>query len=180
MPTGVRRKPWNVEKVETSTALHACRTIPSTRQNNSDHACATLRTVPVDALVTPWPTLHRPSADARIHKPERATRRSVLMPDAPGSAPSGGCHAHIVLGAIRAAAPGPSLSGRRDGLAIELAGYEPFGGGTCGILRALRGARESFPAMPPSFLRCSGDRPRVPRSHSNQVVAQPITTFARR
>ncbi|WP_143271615.1 hypothetical protein [Bradyrhizobium mercantei] len=40
-----------MEKVETSTALHACRTIPSTRQNNSDHASATLCTVPVDAKV---------------------------------------------------------------------------------------------------------------------------------
>jgi hypothetical protein len=62
MPTGVRRKPWNVEKVETSTALHACRTIPSTRQNNSDHGCATLCTVPVDAVDTVVDTLGRRAA----------------------------------------------------------------------------------------------------------------------
>ncbi len=73
-----------------------------------------------------------------------------------------------------------SHSGRPGAHAIALAGYELFGFGTCGILRALRVVRESFPALPPSFLRCSGDRPRVPRSHSNQVVAQPLTTFARR
>jgi len=65
MPTPVRRKPRNMEKVETSTALHACRTIPSTRQNNSDHACATLCTLPVDALGAP----DRPLADTPIHKP---------------------------------------------------------------------------------------------------------------
>ena len=50
MPTEGRRKPSNMEKVETSTALHACRTIPSTRQNNSDHGLAMLCTVPVDAF----------------------------------------------------------------------------------------------------------------------------------
>ena len=51
MPKGMRRKSRIVEKVETSTALHARRTIPFTRQNNSDHASATPRAPLIDVRV---------------------------------------------------------------------------------------------------------------------------------
>jgi hypothetical protein len=85
MPTGVRRKPWNVEKVETSTALHACRTIPSTRQNNSDHGCATLCTVPVDAVDT--------VAAARQFTNVNAPSRSRDVP-------TGGCSGPPAVGTI--------------------------------------------------------------------------------
>jgi len=79
MPTGVRRKPCSVEKVETSTALHACRTIPSTRQNNSDHACATLCTVPVDGKVdTKVATMTGALQPTNLNAASLAARRAGL------------------------------------------------------------------------------------------------------
>ena len=177
MLTGVRRKPCNVEKVETSTALHACRTIPSTQQNNSDHACATLCMVPVDAI-------DGGGRCAAIQKRQRGSRIAGCADGCAGRPAVGSFRQapHGTLSSEQSAAADAAagLAGKAGAAMTGLAGYESFGAGTCGILRMSRAMRESFRALSPSFLRCSGDRPRVPQSHSNQVVAQRLTTFARR
>ena len=140
--------------------------------------CARCRSVPSMPWSIPWPA--RGNSQTLTRHPYRAM--------CPSAAARAVCRRHHQASAARQlsseqSAPADAAAGLagKAGAAISgLAGYESFGAGTCGILRMLRAMRESFRALPPSFLRCSGDRPRVPRSHSNQVVAQRLTTFARR
>jgi aspartate aminotransferase len=93
----LRRKPWMMEKVETSTALHTRRTIPSTRQNNSDHACAARLPAPLadgrgaarsaGCRATDCPRSNSPFARASGSLAGKADRLRQALPDMSHSGP---------------------------------------------------------------------------------------------